>query len=118
MAEDTGSRTLAYGGYRFANDLAVEAAVATFDRYALRPSLAGARRGVGLCARAGRRGAGKAWNVDVYTTWEFRNRFSLYGRLGYAQTRNAACLPAGVQRATSCAAIATASTTASACATT
>ena len=29
---------------------------------------------------------GKAWNVDVYTTWEFRKRMSLYGRLGYAQT--------------------------------
>ncbi len=86
VAEDSGNRTLAYGGYRFANDLAVEAAVATFDRYALRPSLTSPRSGVGLSLVPEADSAGKTWNVDVYTTWGFRNRMSLYGRLGYVQT--------------------------------
>ena len=35
--DNSGTRTLAYGGYRWANDVAVEAALATLDRYALRP---------------------------------------------------------------------------------
>jgi opacity protein-like surface antigen len=86
VAEDNGSRTLAFGGYRFANDLAVEAAVATVDSYTLQPSLGGARRGVGLSLAPQAAPAGKTWNVDVFTTWEFRDRMSLYGRLGYAQT--------------------------------
>ncbi len=85
---DAGTRTLAYGGYRFANDVAVEAALATQDRYALQPALTGARRGVGLALAPD--ADGKAWNVDVYTSWEFRKRISLYGRLGYAQTESQA----------------------------
>jgi hypothetical protein len=47
-SEDAAARTLAYGGYRWANDLSVEAALATVDRYSLQPALTGARRGVGL----------------------------------------------------------------------
>ena len=86
VAEDSGSRTLAFGGYRFGNDLAIEAAVATLDRYSLQPPPAGARRGVGLSLVPEADSSGKTWNVDVYTTWEFRNRMSLYGRVGYAQT--------------------------------
>jgi opacity protein-like surface antigen len=86
VAEDNGNRTLAFGGYRFGNDVAIEAAVATTDRYALRPSMASARRGVGLSLVPDAENAGKSWNVDLYTTWEFRSRMSLYGRLGYAQT--------------------------------
>ena len=66
--------------------LAVEAAVATVDRYSLQPAPAGARRGVGLSLVPEADSAGKAWNVDVYTTWEFKSRMSLYGRLGYAQS--------------------------------
>jgi len=85
VADDNGSRTLAYGGYRFGNDVAVEAAVATSDRYALQPTLTSARRGVGLALVPDADAAGKTWNVDVYTTWEFKTRMSLYGRLGYAQ---------------------------------
>ena len=34
-SDDNGARTLAYGGYRWANDFAVEAAVASADRFAL-----------------------------------------------------------------------------------
>ena len=75
VAEEAGNRTLAFGGYRFANDLAVEAAVATTDRYALQPPPAGARRGVGLSLVSESDAAGKTWNVDVYGTWEFRSRF-------------------------------------------
>lgn len=87
LAEDSGARTLAYGGYRWANDLALEAAVGTFDRYSLQPALPGNRRGVGLAlANDGDASSGKAWNVDVYTSWAFRKSLSLYGRLGYAQS--------------------------------
>ena len=28
----------------------------------------------------------RAWNVDVYGSWGFWRSFSLYGRLGYAQS--------------------------------
>lgn len=86
MAEDSGARTLAYGGYRWANDLALEAAVGTFDRYSLQPAFPGNRRGVGLALANDGETATKAWNVDVYTSWEFRKSLSLYGRLGYAQS--------------------------------
>lgn len=87
-ADDTGARTLAYGGYRWANDVAVEAALATLDRYSLQPAPSGARRGVGLALAPETDPAGKTWNVDVYTSWEFRKSLSLYGRLGYAQTES------------------------------
>ena len=85
LAEDNGSRTLAYGGYRWSNDVSVEAALSTADRYSLQPSLTSTRRGVGL-ALTQDNDASKTWNVDVYTSWEFRKRMSLYGRLGYAQS--------------------------------
>lgn len=86
VADDNSNRTLAFGGYRFANDLAVEAAVGTADRYSLQPLLATPRRGVGLALVPESESAGKSWNVDVYTSWEFKSRMSLYGRLGYAQS--------------------------------
>jgi len=86
VADDNGNRSLAYGGYRFGNDVAVEGAVSTSDRYALQPTLTSTRRGVGLALVPDADAAGKTWNVDVYTSWEFRSRMSLYGRLGYAQT--------------------------------
>ena len=84
--EDAGARTLAYGGYRWANDLSVEAALATVDRYSLQPALSGSRRGVGLALGSDSDAGGKLWNIDVFTSWEFRKSFSLYGRLGYAQS--------------------------------
>lgn len=90
VADDSGTRTLAFGGYRWANDVAVEAAVATIDRYALQPTLTGTRRGVGLALAPDIDPTGKAWNVDVYTSWEFRKRFALYGRLGYTQSETLA----------------------------
>lgn len=86
VSDDTGTRALAYGGYRFANDLALEAAVSTLDRYSLTPAVPGARRGVGLGLTHDADPGGKTWNVDLYTTWEFRRSLALYGRLGYAQS--------------------------------
>ncbi|MCC7327288.1 MAG: outer membrane beta-barrel protein [Burkholderiales bacterium] len=86
VADDSGARTLAYGGYRFANDLTVEAAVATVDRYSLQPAVPGGRHGVGLALASDADTGSRAWNVDVYTSWEFKKSLSLYGRLGYAQS--------------------------------
>ncbi|MEP7329573.1 MAG: outer membrane beta-barrel protein [Betaproteobacteria bacterium] len=83
VADDVGTRTLAYGGYRWGNDLSLEAAVATADQLALKP-LSASARGVGLALVGGNDRATRAWNADVYTTWEFRSSFALYGRLGYA----------------------------------
>ena len=86
VTEDSGARTLAYGGYRWVNDIAVEAAVATGERFALSPDGAAGRRGMGLAfANASDAGA-RNWNADVYTSWGFAKRFSLYGRLGYVQS--------------------------------
>lgn len=90
VTDDVGARTLAYGGYRWASDIAVEAAVATIDRYSLQPLTSAGRRGVGLALAADSDAGSKTWNVDVYTTWEFRKSMSLYGRLGYAQSETAA----------------------------
>jgi opacity protein-like surface antigen len=87
--EDQGARALAFGGYRWANDIAVEAAVGASERFALSPDSSAGRRGMGLAfARAAE--APKAWNADVYTSWGFAKRASLYGRLGYAQSEPAA----------------------------
>jgi hypothetical protein len=90
-AEDNGMRTLAYGGYRWANDIAVEAALASADRFALRPDGA---QGMGLALANGGDVAAKIWNVDVYTSWGFAKRFALYGRLGYIQNEPVVLYPA------------------------
>jgi opacity protein-like surface antigen len=88
--DDNAARALVFGGYRWRNDVAVEAAFSSIDKYALRPSEAApAGRGVGLGIGAGTLGLSdvqsRSWNVDVYTSWAFYRTFSLYGRLGYAQ---------------------------------
>ena len=90
-AEDNGTRTLAYGGYRWANDIAVEAALASADRFALRPESA---QGMGLALANAGDVAAKIWNVDVYTSWGFAKRFALYGRLGYIQNEPVVLYPA------------------------
>jgi opacity protein-like surface antigen len=86
--EDQGTRALAFGGYRWSNDIAVEAAVASSDRFALSPDGAPGRRGMGL-AFGQPTDAPKAWNADVYTSWGFAKKVSLYGRLGYTQSEPA-----------------------------
>lgn len=79
-------RSLVFGGYRWKNDVAVEAAINTSagDKYALQPSSSGLTAGPGLGLSLGE-GATRSWNADVYTSWEMIRRLSLYGRLGYAQ---------------------------------
>ena len=85
VINDDAHRALVFGGYRWANDIAVEGSFSTADRYALRPFDAGARRGIGLSLSSTPALASRTWNADVYTSWSFRKSFSLYGRLGYAQ---------------------------------
>jgi opacity protein-like surface antigen len=89
VADETNAnpRSLVFGGYRWKNDVAVEAALntSTGDKYALRPSSSGLTAGPGLGLSLGE-GATRSWNADVYTSWEMIRRLSLYGRLGYAQS--------------------------------
>jgi opacity protein-like surface antigen len=83
--DDASQRSLLYGGYRWKNDLAVEAAFNTTDKYALHPGSSGLTIGPGPGLSFGDV-ASRSWNADVYTTWEFARSLSLYGRLGYLQT--------------------------------
>ena len=94
VVDDTAHRTLFFGGYRFGNNLAVEAAFNSTDRYALRPrDEAPLRRGVGLALASGTLAPGDVgswnWNVDVFTSWTFYRSVALYGRLGYGQAEGA-----------------------------
>ncbi|MBP8139467.1 MAG: outer membrane beta-barrel protein [Burkholderiales bacterium] len=85
------SRQQVFGGYRWQNDLAVEAAFAKTESYALKPFGAGSPGGVGLMLGnredSGLRGV---WNVDVVGSYTFLRAFALYGRVGYAQTESTA----------------------------
>lgn len=90
-ADETATRALVFGGYRFRNNIALEAAFSAADRYALRPEgEAPLRRGVGLSLDSGARGLSdvqsRQWNVDVFTSWTFYRSLALYGRLGYGQS--------------------------------
>jgi hypothetical protein len=87
VVDDSASRALLFGGFRWQNDLAVEAAISSLDQYALRPlDTAATQRGVGL-----RFGPGiadvqsRSVNVDVFTSWNIYRSVAVYGRLGYAQ---------------------------------
>ena len=83
-AEETANQQLVFGGYRWRNELAVEAAFARSESYALRPF--GAPGGVGLLLAAPQdAGARAAWNVDVVGSYTLRRSVALYGRVGYAQ---------------------------------
>lgn len=92
--DENATQTLAYGGYRWANDVALEAAVSSADRFALRPGTPGARQAIGLALANGNDPAAKTWNVDVFTSWGFAKQFSLYGRLGYIQNEPVTLYPA------------------------
>ena len=87
-ADESGTRTLMFGGYRWRNDVALEAAFGTAESYSLMPY---GRHGVGLSlAGIGETAAPRTWNADVYTSWSFRPSFALYGRLGYIQSETGA----------------------------
>ena len=89
VTEDANAqRALVFGGYRWTNDVAVEGSLSSAARYALRPFDASTRRGVGLSLIDQPDLATHTWNANVFTTWSFRSRFSLYGRLGYAQSES------------------------------
>jgi opacity protein-like surface antigen len=81
-----GTRAIAFGGYRWANDLAVEAAVGTTERLVLRSDSANGQQGMGLALATGADTPPRSWNVDLYTSWGFAKSFSLYGRLGFLQS--------------------------------
>jgi opacity protein-like surface antigen len=85
--DDSASRALAFGGYRWSNDLAVEASLSALDQYALRPfDPSGAQRGVGLRFGAGSgEVASRSTNLDLVTSWTVYRSVALYGRVGYAQ---------------------------------
>ena len=90
-AADDAARSLFWGGYRWRNDLAVEAAFSSRDQYALKPDRSlPVGRGVGLQLASGGATLGettsRAWNVDVFTSWSFYRSLALYGRMGYAQS--------------------------------
>jgi len=90
LADDSSSRALMFGGYRWRNDVAVEASFNSADMYTLRPAAGPlGRRGVGL-SFGPVAGPGdlqsRSWNVDLFTSWNFYRTFALYGRLGYAQS--------------------------------
>ncbi len=89
--EETHSRALLFGGYRWHNDLAVEAAVNASDPYTLRPARSPlAAGGVGVMPAPTALGLtdiqARSFNVDLYTSWSVFRSFALYGRLGYAQS--------------------------------
>lgn len=89
-ADDNGARaSLLFGGYRFGNDLSVEASFGSIDKYALRPTDTSMPHGVGLNLFGATRSlsdlSSRSWNLDVMTSWSFLRTWSLYGRLGYAQ---------------------------------
>jgi len=86
VSDDNASRALVFGGYKWANEVAVEGSFSTADRYALQPLETGTARGVGLSLGGSPALASRAWNADLYTSWSFRKSFALYGRLGYAQS--------------------------------
>src|SRR4051794_14861406 len=48
VTDDNARRALVFGGYRFANDVAVEGSFSSAESYALRPFDAATRRGIGL----------------------------------------------------------------------
>lgn len=84
-AADTTTQQV-FGGYRWKNDLAVEAAFARSESYALRPFSAAAPSGVGLALGQRDDAARAAYNVDVFGSYTVLRAFALYGRVGYAQS--------------------------------
>jgi hypothetical protein len=87
-SDETTTSRLLFGGYRWQNDVAVEAAIGSTDKYALRPLDVGPlRRSVGLNFSSSAADVqNRSWNVDVFTSWSVYKALALYGRLGYVQS--------------------------------
>lgn len=98
-ADESPTRHALFGGYRWRNHLAVEAALARSETYTLRPLGGGARTGVGL-RLVGDETASAAWNVDVVGSYAVLRTLAFYGRIGYAQAEPSGHgVPAGEPRA-------------------
>jgi opacity protein-like surface antigen len=80
QSEVHGSQALAYGGYRWRGDVALEAAIGS-EIYRL-PG----RGGVGLLLPVEDDPSSRRWNVDVQGSFALWRSLSLYGRLGYSQS--------------------------------
>jgi opacity protein-like surface antigen len=70
-----------FGGYRWRNDLALEASLGSVGDYRL-PG----RGGIGLMLPDDAASGATSWNLDLYGSWAFSRSLSLYGRLGYSQS--------------------------------
>lgn len=79
-SEVHGSQALAYGGYRWRGDVALEAAIGS-ESYRL-PG----RGGVGLLLPVEDDPSSRRWNVDLQGSFALWRSLSLYGRLGYSQS--------------------------------
>ena len=90
LLDESASRTLLFGGYRWQNDLSVEAAISSLDKYALRPLDTGSvQPGVGLRFGTGTGDVqSRSVNLDVFTSWTLYKSVALYGRLGYVQSES------------------------------
>lgn len=103
--EEAANGSLLYGGYRFRDAFAFEAAVSSVSatrnlglRLDPRALLPGATVPGGLEQRP------QTWNLDLFTNWAVQPSLSLYGRLGYgysdprATSGNAALVEPGAAR--------------------
>ena len=87
VVDEYASRTLLFGGYRWHNDLAVEAAVSSLDKYALRPldtAKPATRRWPALRSQR-RRIAKPQPKPRCVHELDHLQTVALYGRLGYVQ---------------------------------
>jgi hypothetical protein len=93
VADESQARQRVFGGYRWRNDLALEAAFARSESYALRPFGVGAPGGVGLTLGPRDETPRGLWNVDVVGSYTILRTFALYGRVGFAQSELTAPAP-------------------------
>jgi len=82
LTDARAAQTVLFGGYRWRDNLAVEASIVGIDGY----RLSGGRGGVGLVAPTLGEDPRRTWNLDLYANWGLWRSLSLYGRLGYSQT--------------------------------
>jgi len=82
--EESANGAVFYGGYRFRDAFAVEAAVsslASMHQVGLRLDPRALMPGSGAPGRPEQRP--QTWNLDLFTNWSVQPSLSFYGRLGY-----------------------------------